>query len=457
VDSFVDAPVAVGVLSGGLVGAGAVTAPKTTLFDAGRLWRTAPPTLASVDSERSRSIAATLVLNAPLATPTRETPVRTRASFDAPSATRVGGSVLPTGGLPPSAIAHAPGAAVARAGGEAKERLAGFDAALQAKRRTAAGNPGATLQPGEVAVLRMPNARHDVGDAQRPQLGVTGAPARLVVVAHGGRVLADRVIGISDRAETATLALPPGTERVIAIGIGAVAEFGAGLDGWHAGSNLPYFGWSSAVGRGCTVRSRGEPIFDHRERLEAGWVTGAELARGLSTVTTRFRPDVRTVLVAVDDPTAFGGDIAGRGLVLGLDGATRVTDGSGRERPPVLLTSENRSVLAYDVEPLGDPIPVRVTIATEQGWSLVGVMGSADLGAEAAIALVSSRGLDAALRPLAQGTTGTSRLEWLGERRARGSRTSQSSKSSKSSKSSGASRSGSRTSGGSTSERRAVK
>jgi hypothetical protein len=343
--------------------------------------------------------------------------VTTRGRFDAAAATRVAGSVVATGGVPTTAIAHAPGAAVARVGGESRDRLTGFDSALVAGRRTKSGNPGATLQPGEVAVLRMPNARRDVGDADRPGIGVAGASARLVLVGHGGKVLADTVVG--DAAEQPALPLPVGTERVVAVGLGVEESHAAGLDGWHAGSLLPYLGWSSAVGRGCTVRSHGDPIPDHRERLEAGWITGAELARGLSTVSTRFRPDVRTVLVVVDDPTAFGGDVAGRQLVLGLDGATRVHEADGSVRPPVLLTSENRSVLAYDVEPLGAPIPVTVTIASEQGWSLVGVMGSADLGTEAAIALVSARGLDAALRPLAPGTTGTSRLEWIGERRPR--------------------------------------
>ncbi len=45
--------------------------------------------------------------------------------------------------------------------------------------------------------------------------------------------------------------------------------------------------------------------------------------------------------------------------------------------------------------------PVVVTIASEEGWSLVGVMGSSQLDAAGAIALVSARGLDAAVRPFA--------------------------------------------------------
>ncbi len=60
-----------------------------------------------------------------------------------------------------------------------------------------------------------------------------------------------------------------------------------------------------------------------------------------------------------------------------------------------------------------------VTIASEAGWSLVGVMGAAGLTAAGALAIVSGRGLDAALRPIAPGAAGPSRLDWSGESRPR--------------------------------------
>src|SRR4029077_14952588 len=99
-------------------------------------------------------------------------------------------------------------------------------------------------------------------------------------------------------------------------------------------------------------------------------------------------------------PAAFGKTVEGRQLLLGLDGAKRVRDARGRERRPVLLTMENRSVLAYDIVPAGDR-PVMVTIASEAGCWLVGVMGSSRRPAAGAFALLSARGLDAAVRPLA--------------------------------------------------------
>jgi hypothetical protein len=63
---------------------------------------------------------------------------------------------------------------------------------------------------------------------------------------------------------------------------------------------------------------------------------------------------------------------------------------------------------------------VTVTIASEQGWSLVGVMGSARITAAGAIALISARGLDTAVRPLAARSlngAAPSRLTWLGPTR----------------------------------------
>ena len=121
----------------------------------------------------------------------------------------------------------------------------------------------------------------------------------------------------------------------------------------------------------------------------------------------------------LDDPSAFGDPADGRQLVMGLDGAERAQDAAGNERPPVLLAMENRSVLAYDVVADGSK-PVTVSIATQDGWSLVGVMGSAQLDATGAVALVSARGLNAAIRPMAAAAEGAppSQLAWQGPVRA---------------------------------------
>ena len=408
-DTTVALPEVVGLIRGATSVASATLRPATTVKDAARLWRTTPQTLAKVDAMRSRSIAAKLVVVDAVATPVATNPrnLRVRSvarSALARAAAQTKGSVVPTGSAPRTAVAHAPSAQVAQVGGAANARLANFGKALSAGRRVS-GDPGAVLEAGDVAVLKLPNARHDVGTAARPSLGVAGSPVRVLAIGPGADVLADAVV-----PDGKTIEVPQGSERLVAIGQGTGEGTRSGLDGWHAGAQLPYLGWSSALGRGCLVRSRGEAINPHAERVDAGWVTGAELARGVSTVTTRFTNASRTVVIVLDDPTALGGASAGRRLVLALDGAERVKDARGEDLPPVLLASENRSVLAYAVAPTAGP--VTVTVACEQGWSLVGVLASPELSPDGAVSLISARGLDAALNPFVPATTGSSRLAW---------------------------------------------
>jgi hypothetical protein len=182
------------------------------------------------------------------------------------------------------------------------------------------------------------------------------------------------------------------------------------------------------------VHSTTPRITLHRERVEAGWVSGAELAAGVTTVATTFTDAPRCVLIVLDDPAVTGADIEGRRLLMGLDGAERATDAAGSERPPVLLSLDNRSVLAYEIVPESDdagrPRRVVVSIASQQGWSLVGVMGSEALDARAAVAIVAARGLDGALLPLvprdpaaaSAGSVMASRLLWLGPSRGKAER-----------------------------------
>jgi large repetitive protein len=403
-DHFIDPPVAVGLLSGATVDLRVASSARTTVKASAAAWRVSPPTFAAVEAARSRSIAARLVVT------------------DAP-AVRVEGSRTMIGfDVPPTAIAHAGTAVVARTGAPGTEHLASFTEGLAGARqrtskpRAARGTAGATLAPGQVVVLKMPNAQADAAlEGERPRFGVAGAPARVVVLGHGGVVLTDRVV------TDAAIEIERGAERIVAIGQSRQegSDRNAGLEGWHAGRLMPYAGWSTAVAPGCVVRSTGDPLTLHRERLDAGWVSGAELARGVTTVTTTFAGAPTTVVIVLDDPAAFGDTVGGRTLLLGLDGATRARDAAGRDKPPVLLATENRSVLAYDIVPERNR-PVVVTIASETGWSLVGVMGSAQLDSAGAIALISARGLDAAIQPLASKSAvagDQSVLRWLGPTR----------------------------------------
>ncbi|MBS0435118.1 MAG: hypothetical protein JSR75_09535 [Proteobacteria bacterium] len=408
-DHFVDAPVAVGLLSGATVGLAVAPKLRTTVKGSERAWRSAPPTLAAVEAQRSRSIAAKLVIT--------DTPAM--AVGAAGAAGKSGATLIAAQSVPPSAMAHGATALVARSGAPLAAALAEFNGALAvgASLRAAAGSAGAALACGQTVVLQLPNARADAaGEGQRPRLAVSGAPARVVLLAHGGKRLADALVGPG--AANAVLEIPQGTERIVAIGQGDITNASAslGLAGWHAGMQLPYAGFSTAVAPGCVVHAVGERFALHRERLHAGWVSGAELARGISTVTTSFAITPRTLLVVLDDPASAGDPVAARQLLLGLDGASRARDAAGKERAPVLLAMDNRSVLAYDIVADGDK-PVVVSIASQEGWSLVGVMASAEVDATGVVALVSSRGLDAAMQPFATRSASdaapASRLAWV--------------------------------------------
>jgi hypothetical protein len=412
-DHVVDAPMAVGLLAGATADVRVGSKARTTVKDSARAWRTAPPTLAAVMAERSHSIAARLVL----------------VDEQAVTAQRGGrgarGTLIAAAEVPPTAVARAPTAVVARTGAPLAAPLTDFSAALAAGGRTRGA--GATLGTGQTVVLQLPNAKADAAeDATRPSLAVAGAAARVVLIGLGGQRLSDQRVGPSEAASS--LVIPRGTERIVAIGLGGEEDAAksrgarAGLAGWHAGLLMPYVGWSSAIAPGCVLQSTTDRIALHRERVEAGWVSGAELVRGVTTLSTTFSEAPRTVLIVLDDPAVTGEAIEGRRLLLGLDGAARATDTTGAERAPVLLSMDNRSVLAYDIVPeladAGAARPVVVSVASEEGWSLVGVMGSASLDAASALALVAARGLDAALLPLASREAALagapSRLSWQG-------------------------------------------
>ncbi len=422
-DHFIDAPVAIALFSAATTDMSVATKARTTVKDSARAWRVSPPTLTAALAARSRSVPARLVL--------ADAPAVANAREDA-----VGRTVLGAGEVPLTAIAHAPTAIVARAGGPLVAPLAQFSQALAAGPRSkATKGTGATLTAGQCVVLQLPNAAADAtNDAERPKLSVTGAPARLVLLDIAGRRLSDQRVGPGLALES--VVIPRGTACIAAIGqaVDAPGPTGAariarpsrtGLAGWHAGLKMAYVGHGSAIGPGCVVQSTSADIVMHPERVQAGWVTGAELARGVTTVSTHFSEAPSTVLVILDDPAVTGRDLGQRQLLLGLDGARRATDAGGTETPPELLTMDNRSVLAYAVVPDSTagrrPRPVVVSVASQEGWSLVGVMGSSALDPEAAIGLIAARGLQAALLPMATravtipaAATAVSRLAWQG-------------------------------------------
>ena len=316
------------------------------------------------------------------------------------------GTVVASGRAPLSRLATGAPAAVAGrdAVADGRDRLAGMTAGLAGQRGAAAAST--TVAAGEIAVLRLPNAERDVGDAERPQLLVSGGAARVVALAHGGAVLADATTDAA--ADPATVALVQGTERLAVAVAGAERADAPGLLGWHAGTELAYLGWGSALAAGATVRAEGTGVRSTRQRRTAGWVRGAELVAGTAIVTTRFNVPVRVVVVALDDPLDTG---AGRGLSLGLDGATVRTAADGTPAPPRSVVRANRTLLIYDVVPDDGALAVTVSVASQDGWHLAGVLGSRGSAADAAD-LLAARGLDAAARAPLPGTGGARGLAW---------------------------------------------
>jgi hypothetical protein len=273
--------------------------------------------------------------------------------------------------------------------------------------------PGATapapalLLAGEVAVLRFPNAARDLdAKSARPTLGVLGGPARIVALAHGGEVLADAIL-VPGASRSPGFTPPLGTERVAVAIAGATNPDASGLSGWIASSALAYVGWATAVAAGAVVRVENARVRRTRHRRTAGWVRGAELVAGTSLAITRFVEPITVAVIALDDP---GADAA-RNLSLSLAGATRIPQADGSPAPPRAVVRANRTFLIYDLKPDGKGA-VTITVASDEGWHLAGVMGGA-ITADIVAKWVTDRGVDAVVRPALPGTGGSRTLQWI--------------------------------------------
>jgi hypothetical protein len=359
---------------------------RTTVTDR-RAPRVAPPTLESVRAEMPLAVAATLMRQPAPAARDRETVV---ASVNVPYTRAARGGT----------------AAVAVRGGDrdAQARLRAISALLGGARAAA---PGAdSLRAGDIAILQMPNAARDRGpESGRPRLAITGGQARLVALAHGGRVLLD---GPGAPGGTA---IPRGTERIAVISLGTAVASPQGLHGWHGGQELPSLGWGSALGPGVVVQAEGGHVRQRPQRFRAGWVRGAELVATGAIVNTRFSAPVTAVALIVDDPV--GGPDA-KELSLVLDGADRPAGRDGQPESPIVVTLGNRSALVYATVPSAarrDRLPVVISVARQPGLELVGVLGGTET-AEALARRLAANGLDAALQPLVPTIGGAVQIAW---------------------------------------------
>jgi large repetitive protein len=290
---------------------------------------------------------------------------------------------------------------------EKKRRLAAGARTRAAVRATEA-TPDAELLAGEIAVLRLPNATRDLDrKTVRPRLNVLGGPARVVVFAHGGEVLADGTIAPGG-SRVPGFALPLGAERVAVAVAGATNADAPGMSGWIVSTALAYVGWATAIVAGAVVRVENASVTRTRHRRTAGWIRGAEFVDGTSLVITRFADSVTTIVIALDDP---GADEA-RNLSLGLAGAARALQADGSTAPPRAVVRANRTFLIYDIVPEGKKA-VTVTVASNAGWRLAGVLGGPASG-DVVASWATGRGLDALVRQVLPGVGGSRKLQWIG-------------------------------------------
>ena len=98
------------------------------------------------------------------------------------------------------------------------------------------------------------------------------------------------------------------------------------------------------------------------------------------------------------------------GLALGLDGAERRAGPEGLE-PPRIVVSGSRAHGVFAIEPEADADAVVVTVASDERWELVGVVGSAGDAVEL-VAELAERGLDGVLADETLSPLGASRLHW---------------------------------------------
>ncbi len=394
-------PRAVGVMSLGLDEPERVST-RTTVAEPppGVPVRVDPPVLADVRARTNPAIPAVLTL---VAATRGATQGRTLVAADSAPLTR---------------IARAPVAAVRGRGAtrDILERLSALNGVMLRKPRDRSAIPsGAVVAAGEVALYELPNATRDLDEAgNRPQLMVSGFTARVLMLSHGGRLLADvEVRPRPAKGVTALVPVPRGAHRIaVAVGLPAAAQR-AGLDGWHSGAMLPLLGHQCALaaqsvvlceGRQRVVRLRGLP-------REAGWIRGSELVEGTAIVHTRFARVPAFVAVVLDDPS---GTTARRGLSLAIEGASRPVDAQGEPLPPTLVVRGQRVALVYDL--LGDAgsSGVTLSVASEDGWHLTGVVAALDGDTrESLVAQLAQTTLDRLVRgPLSSGA-GQATVGWL--------------------------------------------
>jgi hypothetical protein len=390
VDHRVHPPVAIAILSPAILAE--TPAVKTTVSGNANAVRVAAPTLKGVQAMFSLAVPAKLL------------------RVPGPAVAQ-GNTLLSAGAVPLTRVARSNAAAVGSRGApvDAANRLksmtAGFGVATStlAQKDTAPPEP---LRAGEIAVLQLPNAKRDaIAQAPRPMLAVQGS-ARVVAFAHGGNVLWDGP-GSANGTQ-----VPQGTERIAVLALGDSSAPPSGFAGWHSRQELPYTGWSCALAAGAVVYGEGGTVAKTKARFRAGWARATELVNGTTIVETRFTGFASAVMILIDDPVNSDAE---RGLSLTLEGAQRAGTAAVPVSPTVVVIG-NRSILIYSIvmtpSPNGVVGPFTVSVMSQDGWHLAGVMAGND-SPESIAAKMAATGPDRLLQPLTASRTGSVTIHWI--------------------------------------------
>ncbi|MEO7269618.1 MAG: DUF6603 domain-containing protein, partial [Knoellia sp.] len=395
-------PVVAALMTSG-VGA-AVRASGTTVAD-GRLKRRPAPTLESVKGRLGAHVPVVL----------------RRAA--APGVVR-GGTVLATtlprtdvvGSTRTYAVGRV-GASLANAGGGpivgGLGGLAGTNrsAPRRNSRAARADATGTRLRPGDLVVLRSPDAQIDVDAERRPSLAVDGS-ARIVTVT-GRTVTTDAVVS------GASLDLPVGTTLLAAHAGGSASPAGvagtggtAGTAGWTARSRVARLGSHVGVSSGCTL-SVDVAGGSFQNASSTGWCDADELVATAREIVTRFSAPVTVIAVALTGQAPSSLTPADIEFI----GATPALAADGTQRPPVAVVLGSTTVLVHQVVPDREQIAeggVRVVVRSGGTWQVTGVLAAVDPeGGRTAYAERCARdGLDAVVGRLLATDGDGAQLTW---------------------------------------------
>ena len=317
VDTAVAAPVALAVLGAGTPLEGARVGGGTTVSDRPRAKRVAPPSVAGL---RNVPAAARLVVGGGVARTERSVVPTTSPAVTRPAR-------VPRGERHP--------ARRARAGPARRDERDARPAPRRAVRRCA---------PARSRCSPSPNAAHDVGTRERPELALTRLPdpgraarsrrrrARRPAGHRGGRRAGARRGRAASSWRRPASAYPPCRSPA-----GTPARPSPTSAGTPRSRSTPPCTSTAAPSRAATTATA------PAGRRPPSWSTAPPPSpRGSSSRS-------ESSWSSFDDPAAD----SGRRLVLGLDGATQAAGADGLPLPPTVLVSGSRTFLGYRVTATG--------------------------------------------------------------------------------------------------------